>query len=57
MKVKELRKWLKDFNQDLEVVIADYDKIGDEDEPIFMSIDGVEQLTSDTKEEFISIHS
>jgi len=57
MKVKELIKLLNDFDDDLEVVIADYDKISDEDKQVFLDINGLEQLTSDTNEEFVSIHS
>ena len=57
MKVKELRKWLKDFDGNLEVVIGDYDEIANEDGPVFKDINGLEQLTSDDKIEFISIHT
>jgi hypothetical protein len=56
MKVKELKKWLKDFDENLEVVIGDYDKIANEDDKVFHDISGLEQLTSDNKKEFVSIH-
>ena len=57
MKVIDLKKWLNDFDDDLEVVIGDYEKIADEDENIFHNIDGLEQLTSDDGVEFVSIHT
>ena len=57
MKVIDLKEWLNDFDDDLEVVIGDYEKIADEDENVFPNIDGLEQLTSDDGVEFVSIHT
>lgn len=56
MTVKELKKVLDNFDENLEVVIGVYDQIAEEDGRVFNEIDGVEQLTSDQKEEFVSIH-
>jgi len=56
MKVKELKQLLNNFDEELEIVIGDYDKIANEDEPVFHDIAGLEQLTSDKNEEFVSIH-
>lgn len=56
MTVKELKKWLNDFDENLEVVIGDYDMISNEEETVFHDINGLEQLTSDKKVDFISIH-
>jgi hypothetical protein len=57
MKVKELKQLLNDFDEELEIVIGDYDMIANEEETVFHDIDGLEQLTSTIKkEEFVSIH-
>jgi len=56
MKVKELKQLLNNFDEELEIVIGDYDKIANEDEPVFHDIAGLEQLTSDKNEEFVSVH-
>ena len=55
MKVKELKELLNDFDNDLKVAIGDYSKIADEDERVFHDVEGVEQLTADSKEIFVSI--
>jgi len=55
MKVKELKELLNDFDDNLEVAIGDYSKIADEDERVFHDVEGVEQLTADSHEEFVSI--
>jgi len=56
MKVKELKQRLNNFDEELEIVIGDYEMIANEDEPVFHDIAGLEQLTSDKNEEFVSIH-
>ena len=57
MKVKELKQLLNNFDEELEIVIGDYDIIANEEETVFHDIDGLEQLTSTIKkEEFVSIH-
>lgn len=56
MTVKELKKVLDNFDENLEVVIGVYDQIAEEDGKVFNDIDGVEQLTSDWKEEFVCIN-
>lgn len=55
MKVKELKKLLEDFNENLPVQIALYENIGNEDDIVFFEINGIEQLTSGNKKKFVSI--
>ena len=57
MKVSEIKRLLEDFDDDLDVVIGDYEKIADGDEDVFHDIDGIEQLTDDNGIEFVSIHN
>lgn len=56
MKVSELKRLINDFDENLELVVGDYDEIADEEGRVFHEINGIEKLTDDSKVEFVCIH-